>query len=336
MFSSPSYVGVDAGSESIKIVELSRKGKQHILKGCGVFPLSDLTAKIFQETLHVAFKSLKIKAKEIAISVPGQYSIVRYLDFPKMPPAQLQEALRFEASKYIPYALDATIYDYAVLSDNDPKATMQRILLAAVKKEVVFQRLKLFEDAGFMVKLVDVSSFSLLNLFLNALGKDWAEEGAVALLNLGHSYTDIIIIARTVPCFTRTIQVGARHFDEIIAAAFGVGADEARKTRQSSSLSDQKIATVVDTVQGKLAKEVKLSFDFYENQSGQQITKMYLAGGMSYDTAFCEAFAQSLGAKLQHWNVMAHIIYGPAVNKAAVESNANQLAVAAGLALRKI
>src|SRR4030042_1316618 len=134
-------VGLDIGSAAIKLVKL--KFLKDTVELCD-FILEPVGAELSQ-ALKTVTQGQEIK--RVNISVAGPSTIIRYVDLPQMNEGELKQALQFEAPKYITFPLPEAILDSHILKSRLSDNKMM-VLLAAVKKELINQRLKLMEEAG--------------------------------------------------------------------------------------------------------------------------------------------------------------------------------------------
>ena len=129
---SPSLIGVDIASTSIKLVELSDVGK-------GTFRLEryaiePLTKDVVQDgnianmdqvsdALRRGFKRLGSRNKNIAMSLPAAMVITKKIIVPAgQKEEELELTVEAEANQYIPFALDEVNLDFQILgpAPNNP------------------------------------------------------------------------------------------------------------------------------------------------------------------------------------------------------------------------
>lgn len=339
-------VGLDIGTQAIKIVKL--KLVQEQVELCGFdLATSPLDAG---EVLKRIKESQKIEA--VNISVCGPSTVIRYVNFPKMNKDELRQALKFEAPKHIPFSIDEINLDAFILKEDLPDNKML-VLLAAVKKELIDQRLKLIEDAGLKVNLVDIDSLALINAFnFNYSFDDNLRHKAVALLNIGASTSSIDIVEDGIPRLSRDIQLAGNSFTQKLVDIFGIDfkvAEElklnpVRNTEQTQnkisngvnpdSERANKVAAAVESVLANMATEIRTSFDYYESQSASSVAKIFLSGGASLLSGLKDMLVNLLGIEVEYWDPLKQISLADNIDSAKVKELSNQLGVAVGLALR--
>ena len=326
--------GLDIGSYAIKIVEISAGPEKTTLVGAGTRRIRGLSKEALADSIRALAEEAGESTKDLNISVSGSSVIVRLISMPKMTREDLKGAIRFEAEKFIPFDTKDYILDFQILKRDD-KTNKLDILLAAVKKDYIEERLKLVESAGYSVNIVDVDSFALINSFLRNRPHTDSDKTAV-LLNIGAALTNLSIIRGEAICLVRDVMIGGNAFDNAISKSLGidVGSAEALKSSPKERLQDIILAT--KPIYSNILDEVSLSCSYYENQCGRNVDEFYMSGGNALLAGSEEAFQEAFGIKPSLWNPMQflEISSGPRIDKKLIDSVNNSFAVAVGLALR--
>lgn len=324
-------VGLDIGTAAIKLAKLKFANGIPQLCDFSIEPTPvDVTA-----LLEKYAGSHLQDIKRVNISVSGPSSIIRYVPFPKMKKEELKAALKFEAEKHIPFAIAEAYLDGCILKDDLPDNKML-VLLAAVKKDALSQRLKCINEAGFKAAVVDNDSLALINAFNFNYGSDpQIKAKTVALLNIGSSFSNLNILEAGVPRFTRDFQFGSHNFTQKIvdllsidfkaAESFKCNPDQARMS---------KVKPAIEMMLSNLANEVRLSFDFYESQSTAAVAKLFLSGAGSLFVGLKDMLTNLLGSEIEYWDPLKNISLSTALDSEKLKAASPQLAVAVGLALR--
>lgn len=316
-------IGLDIGSSQIKAVKIREAS---LLEGIALQQLTD----DLEAPLKKVISALEIKRANISTS--GLSAILRYVNFPKMKDDELQQAMKFEAQKHIPFSLTDVNLDTAVLKHDLPDNKML-VMLAAAKKEFINQRLRLLENLGVKVNIIDIDSLALLNAFnFNYAATDEFKNKAVALLNIGASFSNLNILEAGTPRLSRDINIAGSRFTQRVADMLAVDlkAAEALKINPERDLL-AKINSAVEGVLSSLAVELRTSFDYYESQSTSTVVKIFLSGGGSKFSGLKDTLANILGIEIEDWDPFRNI---KAPNKESLKENAGSFAVAVGLGLR--
>jgi type IV pilus assembly protein PilM len=323
-------VGLDIGNQSIKIVKLRFFS--------GSVELVDFDLVQPQVDLEEAIRKIKQTQNldSVNISFGGPSSVIRYINFPRMNSQELNRSLKFEAQKHIPFSLADVSLDGFILKDDLPDNKML-VVIAAIKKESLNQRLRLAQDAGLHVNMVDIDSLALINCFnFNYAEENNPKNKAVALLNIGASFSGLNILENGIPRLSRDIQIAGNSFTQKLADTLNTDLKAAEKQKLSSDKNNSdKIASCLESILGKLAGELRTSFDYYESQSSSSVSKIFLSGGGSGPAGLDALLSNLLGIESQYWYPFKEINLPASVNAQNLKSASPQLCVAVGLALRQ-
>ena len=324
-------VGLDIGNAAIKLIKLRFFKETIELCGFALEPSSvDLVPvlkKIMQPHNNI---------DNVDISVSGPSAIIRYANFPKMTPVELSQSLRFEAQKHIPFSMDDVNLDSWILKPDLPDNKMF-VLLAAVKKEFINQRLKLMEDVGIKPYIVDLDSLALINAFnFNYANDENLKNKTIALLNIGALYSNLNILEGGIPCLSRDIHIAGNNFTQKLVDIFGIDFKSAENLKfNPDNERFANVSSAIESVLVNLATEIRTSFDYYESQSASSVVKIFLSGGGSLFPALKDVLANLVGIEVDYWDSLKQINFSDNVDSKGVKALSGQLAVAMGLALRQ-
>ena len=200
-------VGIDIGAGDCKLVELKKDGDSFTLLNWAVEPIK--TGDVTQ-TLKKILERLDTPCKNLYTSVFGKGTLIRYIDMPRMSLEDLRNSFAIEADKYFPFAQNQVYTDCFIL-DPEGKEKRMLVLAAAVKKEIVDQRVRLLTDLGFQVNFIGINPIALANV-LNVLNAHYQHDkgAATAFLDMGDSVSNLTIMVNNLPWFTRDVSVGGR------------------------------------------------------------------------------------------------------------------------------
>jgi type IV pilus assembly protein PilM len=323
-------LGIDIGAHSIKTVKFKFTETGPELCNFAVEPAQldnlDSLRKIRQS----------FATDSVNVSVSGPSTVIRCVNFPKMSESELKQALKFEAQKHIPFSLEQVNVDSFILKDNLPDGKML-ILLAATKKELVEQRIKALQDAGFNINIIDIDSISLINAFnFNYSQEEIQKLKTIALLNLGASVSNLNILENGIPRLSRDINVAGDDFTRKIKDALNIDYKAAEQLKNNPQDKEYaKAAAVFEPIYTNLCTAVRTSFDYYESQSVSSVAKIYLSGGASRLKGLRESVAELLGIEVECWDALKQIAVPAEIDRQKLNELSPQLAVAVGLALRQ-
>ena len=294
-------VGIDIGNCSIKLIELQeKKGKLELLK-CAA---NSVSGDDIKTSLKDILSLSKLSSKRVNVSLSGPSVIVRYIEMPPMKREELMSAIKFEAEKYIPFDIKEAIVDCAVL-DKSPSGNTNRILLVAAKKEKVNSYMEMLKELGMDISSIDVDTTAIFNAF-QRIGLEAKQESVYAMADIGAKLSNMNIVAKGQPYFTRDILWGGMDAGNPEAPVFE-----------------------------KFVSEIRMSFDYFETQFGKNVERFYISGGSSYLLNIRDFLKESLGMDVILWNPFDGIKIPDEANSKEIRDFPAQFAVAVGLALRK-
>lgn len=331
-----SRVGLDIGSFSIKAVELIEKpkGGLELLKfGIGRLEYEGGVEPKLSPSIKKVMQDANISTNRINASVSGQSVIVRYIILPKMTRQELQGAIRFEAEKYIPFDIKEVVLDCQVLEESLEENKM-KVLLVAAKKDSINKYTNAIIIAGLEPKLIDVDSFALINSFSANYPEN--KDQTLALLNLGAQFTNINILKNNASRFTRDIQIAGNEITNAVSKQLGISVEEAEALKCAPKERAGEVFEIAKTVLEEIAREIRLSFDYYESQFEKGVDRVYLSGGTSGLKGIESYISQAIGLETDLWDPTKCLQINQENLKQQLPFLSSRLAVAIGLALRRV
>ncbi|MDP3791822.1 MAG: type IV pilus assembly protein PilM [Candidatus Omnitrophota bacterium] len=326
-------IGLDIGSSAVKIVEIENLEGKSILAHIGLKKLPNPSKETLVESIKSLIEESKISSKEVSVSVSGPSTIVRFVSMPKMREDELKGAIKFEAEKYIPFAIDDCIIDYQVLK-KDEKENKLDMLLVAVKKELVMGKIAIAEAGGLDVRIVDVDTFAIANSFLKNFNNHDTNKTA-ALLNIGSGLTNVSIVRDGVLHFSRDVAIGGADFNNVISKGLNLDPAGAENIKIAPKDKAPDVVSCTKSMLNNLLDEMRLSFSYYENQSGMGIDEIYLSGGTSDLVGLEGAFHEAFESKPFLWDPTQFLDTSRVTQNAdLIKKMSRSFAVAVGLAIR--
>ena len=326
-------VGLDIGTYSIKATVLDIISGEKTLKEYTILTLP-AEAKTAQKEKFIndVFQEMEIKPDTVNLSISGPEVIVRFIDLPTMSKEQLENALVFEAEKYIPFDVNEVILDSIILGEGAESGQM-KVLLAAAKKELVEELVKITEEMGISINCIDIDPFAMFNSYMSTL--ESPPEDSSAFLILGNSTTDILISSGAQPCFMRQIQIAGKDITEAISESCSVSFDKAEEIKKDpDGENKEKVLQATSSVLDDLVRELQLSFGYFENRYNKNIQHIMASGGMIYQEGVLPALSDKLGMEVKKWDPLKDIKLDDSISKQDIDTVSSLLAVSLGLSLR--
>lgn len=337
-------VGLDIGTESIKIAEVSQAAGHAVLKAAGMFDLppgliDDSGCVVNPAELAAAIRrmlaSCEISSRDVVVAVSGSTVFVRVVLFPVMSTAELKEAIKWDMEKYIPFESDSYYHDFAIIGPGKTKAEI-RVLLVAAPRRLVDILVHVLKAANCQPLAIDIEAV--------ALSRTLPEGENAVVIDIGGNSSQIVIFQESIPVVTRSLSFGGRRFTEVIMQVLNLDYTEAERVKQNLAglLQDNKLTgekTVVqqqlEEVAGEIVREVRRTLEYYQMQNCEMVIEhIHLTGGGARMDNLAEQLTAQFGnIKLSAHNSLEKVRLGSFVDEQYLRRLAPQLTVALGLAM---
>ena len=370
---SKSYLGIDIGASGMKLVELAGEHGRARLLTYGFtdqIPTEEGRAltqdpKHASEVLKELLKSSGAQSRRAMVSLPvsSVYSSVIAIPEPKNQ-EEAKPLIEAQARKLIPMPLEEMVLSSTFVDpvkkesvlkkevgkgergkglgarDQDAKFEAPkkqknvRVLISAAPRSLVQNYVEIFKGAGVELVALDIESFGLIR---SLIGKD---RSTVLLVDLGARRTNLTVVEKGIPFFTRSVQVGGRDFTQAIATALGVEPTEAEQMKfdlAMSGLADV-APKMVKQVFGQLINEVSYVFEQYKRQElsdSKRVEKIILTGGSAHLPGMKEFFVSSLNLNTYVGDPWARVVV-PEDLRLLLDTVGPGLSIATGLAMRDL
>jgi type IV pilus assembly protein PilM len=346
---SKSIVGLDIGSSCVKAVECAVKSKGIELVKVGVAKLPPeaivqgafLNSGAVVSAIQEAIASAGIKSKLVATAVSGHSVIVKKISLPAMSREELDESIRWEAEQYIPFDINEVNLDFQIVEGSEAEGQMD-VLLVAAKKDLIDDYTQVITDAGLQPAIIDVAAFAVENAF--HANYESSSDEVVALVNIGSQVVNINIVSHGAPAFTRDISTGGNAYTEEIQKALSVSWEEAERMKiggsrheESQDVVPQEVEDAIRQVTDTVLGEISRSLDFFAATAAEsRISRVLLSGGGSQVSGLEAAFQGKTNLPVERLDPLARIVAAGSLDARMLEELGPGLAVATGLALRRV
>jgi type IV pilus assembly protein PilM len=350
-----SFLGVNLGATSIKIVELKEETGRARLLTYGYteqtvgYPEQDFT-EIPEKAVDL-IKKVCVKARtttrQSVAALPSASVFSSVINIPVVAGKDLAEAVQREAKKIIPLPLEEMILDWKVLTPEEtagtgPGATAAptpgkttRVLLTAAAKNLVKKYLDIFKGAGLNLISLETETFALVR---SLVGLD---KSTVIIVDMGAASTAISIIENGIPFLNRSLNLGGLTITKEIAASLGIDFNQAEQMKYDVGMTAEGGAGVPKIIERSLAmllNEIKYCTNIYQSQESaksKKVEKVILTGGSSLMPNFVDYLSGALNMRVYLGNPWARVIY-PEELKPILDQIGPKFSVAIGLAMREI
>jgi len=345
MGKSKNVVGLDIGTNSVKLVEVEESKGGFRLKNFGISPIpkdSIVNGAIVNHDAVVSsiqqlLSNLKVKTRDVVASISGHPVIIKKISMPLATEEALEDSIKFEAEQYIPFDLEEVNIDYQILVVEEGKSDHMSVMLVAAKKVMINDYVKVLADAGLNPVILDIDVFALENAF--EINYQMEEHQTIALVDIGASTININIIKEGLSAFTRDIFLGGNQITEDIQKHFGISFEEAETLKTSGDINNPEFGgkEIVKQVCDAMASEIQKSLDFYSSTTYEQVSRIYLSGGCAKISFMKDSLEEKSSIATEVIDCMRTVKYDENVFDPDYIKDITPLAsVGVGLALRRL
>lgn len=348
MFSrmSKSTVGLDVGSNSVKLVKLDHTKNGYSIAAIGVreLPPDVIIADEIKDREAVIFNIQSLidqtdpKIRDVVVSISGHGVITDRFTIDKKTGAEAEQAILFETEQRAPFDVDDVNLDYHVVNVDDDTNKMD-VLLVAARKEFLRSYLELIEDAGLRPVLVDNDALAIYNAYINNYEID--ETKITTLVNVGYDVTNITYLVDGRFQTTRDVSSGTREIYNAIQKEFRLNPEltsKAVKGEMLDSIDQDMLKATILSATDELISGLELAFSYFKSQTKVEgIDWIVLSGGGALVPYLPEFLQSKLSIPLEISNPLRNVDYDPELFQYLhPEKIAPLLTVSVGLAMRKV
>jgi type IV pilus assembly protein PilM len=354
------FLGVDIGTSSIKIVELELGGNKPVLSNYGWVSLEELIKEkdslaLWKKYISKIIQEGKFKGRDAYVSIPSSGSLITLIEFPGMEREDLDQAIRFEAHKYIPVPLEEVVLSWDVIGSVGTEKTTEiprqesdkglinnsqqkeivplrkvQVLLVAAPKIKVEKYEELIKEVDLELKSMEIEGFSMTR---SLIGND---QGNFIIVDMGARVCNIILAEKGIIKVNRNISSGGLDITRAIAKSLNIEeprADNLKIKGENLITGESKMTFPSMEV---IINEIKRIIEaYYRNNGKNKIDSLIISGGTANLKGIVEYFQNSLGIKTIIGNPLSRIEYPRILDPKLNELKA-RFSVAVGLALKGV
>ncbi len=365
-----SYLGIDLGSSSIKVVELMNvKGRPRLMTygfteknisnigDTGLISDVNEAALILQDIL----KKSKTTSTKVVAALPNYSVFTSILTLPALNKKELAAAISWEAKKIIPLPLEEIILDWKIIEEFETggargqdsplldKSVMQdtnplkkifskpqksvKILLTGASKSLIKKYVDIFAKANLNLLSLETESFALIR---SLLGSD---KSTIMLIDMGASTSSVTIVKGGIPVLTRSLELGGQSITKAVSSALNVTMERAEQFKQDLALdaetSENSLPKTVEQSFAPILNEIKYTFNLYNEGNTAKIEKIVLTGGTALMGHLTGYLANYFNINVYIGDPFSRVIF-PTDLKPVLDRVGARFAVSVGLAMREI
>lgn len=285
---------IEVGSHTTKIVEYIVKSDVIDVTGGAVLntPINAVQndrlvdIDVLSNVIGQALIDEKIKTKEVVASIVSKEIIIREMNVPQMQDGDLKKFVQINSNDIFPVKLANYVLGYNIVE----KGETNRVMIAAIPKDIVMTYLKLGERLGLNFKGINYSGYELYN-FLD-FEIDNNQESYLAV-DIGAQNTNMVIISRGALKFNKIIPKGSEEISKYISEELNCTMTKAEQLKRQYNTIEEKSLYSENIEERTVAKYTQRGIDgiiqdilriiefFNSNNQKNKISNVYIIGPLA-------------------------------------------------------
>lgn len=296
--------------------------------------------ELVREALATFTDRNDVKGCKVAIAVPGQAGLVKFIKLPPVEKKRIPDIVKFEAKQQIPFALDEVVWSYQQIGDDeevsDEEFTMAEVGLFAMKRDQITRAILPLTVAGIEVDIVQMSPIALYNYICFDQLKGSGSKDSVVVLDIGADNTDLIITDGT-RIWQRNVPIGGNHFTRALTKELRLTFAKAEHLKRNATKAPdpRTIFTAMRGVFNDFTSEVNRSIGFYSSINRSAKIRKVLGLGNGFKLPGLQKFLQqNLNQEIEKVDAFAKLAGDEVKAAPQFQDNLASFAVAYGLGIQ--
>lgn len=360
---SSSFLGLDLGTSTLKVVELVDRRKRLELTAYAQANLPNIliqppgsvddalrvTANVVSQMLEKAHST----SDTVIAALPSSVVFSTVMMLPDLPEADLAKAVHFAARDVVPTSLDEMVLGWSRLGAQphmdtgvsdlvekegstpvkeavSSKAAAVPVFVTAAPKAIIDRYLKLVELLKLKLHALEVETFPLARSLLNQ------SADSALIFDLGDKATTYHLIDRGAARISFTLEYGGQNITTDLAKSMAISVDEAEQQKAQFGLQNSGSAilhTSIEKSMNSIIQQARRLQESYRKDTGRSINKIVLIGGGANMPGLAETCSRLLSVKATVGDPWKGLSYPEGLESRLTELGP-RYAVAVGLALR--
>ncbi len=307
-----------------------------------------------EEILSHALKQFQsrnnLRGERVAVSVPGQSGLARFIKLPPVEARRIPDIVRYEARQQIPFSLDEVVWSYQRMRggmEEEGFVLEAEIGLFAMKRDQVYRALAPLQAVGIEAEIVQLAPLALYNFLVFERWDELPTEAEYdpdnppayyVILSMGTDASDLVI-TNGYRVWQRSIPLGGNHFTRALTKELKLTFAKAEHLKRNTTAAEDPKAVfqAMRPVFNDLLTEVQRSINYFSSiNRAAEIRYLLPLGNAMKLPGLRRYLGQSLGYEvidIQSFGGLA----GPEVTQApAFQENLLSFAVCYGLAVQGV
>ncbi len=345
---SGSVLGIDIGTISVKVAELSQSHNRFKLENYGILETKSYLSypnqviqtsalKIVEkdaiDLLKIVLSEVKPKSKTVLVSIPSFAVFVTVIDMPVLSDEETSRAMTFQASRYIPLPADKVSIDWFRIEEfqNAKGEREQRLFLIGVPNEIIKKYKYIFGVLGLKIAALEIESMALVRALFSK------DDATALIVDIGAESTNVAVAEKGVLKYHSQTDYGGIYLTQALSRGLGINNLRAEEIKRRKGLlgtgGEFELSTLILPFLDVILQEIRYVKDTYERRFQKKVNRLLLAGGGAKLLGIEQYFSEQLGLPFMSSTALNEIEH-PLQLEPMVNGLNGSLAVAVGLAKR--
>ncbi len=280
---STGLVGIDFGADHVRLLQVREQGGDLKVIGAALEETprlidGSLDAARMAQRLRAAMASGGFTGRRCVVSVPRSAVRVQSVRLPKMPAAEVRQAVVWEAAQRFELDRSAMEVDHIATGATLGSDQRDELLLIAAEHAAYMPHLHAVIEAGLRPIAAETNFCALARIFSRRTRRE-SDRGVVrAIVEVGRSGATIMVLRGDQIAFCKPLELSGRAFDRAAAEHLGIDLQAAAEIRAGriaeaardganyvpeDPATDRAVYEAVRPLIRELAKEVTLCMRYY-------------------------------------------------------------------------
>lgn len=341
-------VGLDIGSSSIKLLQMSKQKGRLQVDNFAVVRLPDGAIleknvvdpqKVADAIKEVVTKS-GIKSQRVCTAISNSVAITKIVKMANnLNDKEIGSEIELEAGKIIPYPINEINLDYVVLGPVPNIDTMVNVLVVATKTDNIDKLSSIIIDAGLIPTIIDIDAYAIARAFSIVAGKlpDHGHDKVIAIFDIGGTMSTLNILDNMNVVHMREQSFGSAQLVDEVQNIYGLTYEEAILAMQYENLPKDYHREVLDPFKQMLTQQISRACQFFiSGGEYSNIDYIFLTGGCTDIFGIDKAVQDKLQIKTFVANPFDNVTLAEHINKNEFKEVSDRFMKCCGLAMRNI
>ncbi len=348
LFKEHSFLGVDIGTSSIKIVQLTKHKNTYKLDTYGEIQffdkgskeeLEEQSLKMLDDQVADLLKSIVketgAKAKKASMAVPVFSSFSTIMEMPDLEKNELKKAIEFQARQYVPAPIDQLTLSSVIVKREDGQQGKKgkiQVLLVAIPNEVKLKYTNIASLSGLELMALEMETFPMARSILKG------RKDTVLIVDIGLKSTNYCIADEGFVKLSHNYDISGASLTQAFLDFAGGDYKKAENLKKTMGLKMtpgqmEAASDIFGYINSIIIEADRIMNEFF-NKNAKRVQSVVLSGGSAWMPGLLEYFQDKLNVNVSVANPFAGLVYPKELEETLKEIGPS-FAIAIGLAMRK-